>query len=150
MTDFQLHPQLSGDTQWLGDLPLCRVLLANDSRYPWLILVPKRASTRELYELSEAQQQQFMRESSAVSQLMASELAADKINIAALGNMVPQLHVHHVARFTSDDAWPDPIWGKLPALAYAELAAEVTWWQQRLGTLVEFSPSRSNKLTQTH
>lgn len=144
MTDFQLHPQLSGDTQWLGDFPLCRVLLANDSRYPWLILVPKRANTHELHELSEAQQQQFMRESSAVSRLMASELSADKINVAALGNMVPQLHVHHVARFTSDDAWPDPIWGKFSPLPYAELVAEVVQWQQRLSTLVEFSPSRSN------
>lgn len=141
MIDFQLHPQLSGDTQWLGDLPLCQVLLANDSRYPWLILVPRRAGTRELHELSEAQQQQFMRESSAVSQLMASELAADKINIAALGNMVPQLHVHHVARFTSDAAWPAPIWGKLPALAYAELTAEVEQWQQRLSTLSDFTSS---------
>lgn len=140
MSKFQLHPQLAADTQCLGEFPLSLVLLANDCQYPWLILVPKRAGIREIHHLSEADQQTLMRESCAVGRLMESALAAEKINVAALGNMVPQLHLHHVARFTTDAAWPAPIWGKHPAIAYANLGEEVVLWQQRLSKVDGFIP----------
>lgn len=139
MSTFELHPRLAADTIILGDLPLSRVLLAKDSQYPWLILVPKRADIREIHWLNEEEQLQLMRESCAVARLMETELAADKINVAALGNMVPQLHLHHVARFTRDASWPDPIWGKHPAQAYEDAASVADEWRQRLATLPEFS-----------
>lgn len=139
MSDFRLHPQLAADCVVLGELPLCLVLLAKDGRYPWLILVPKRADIREIHRLDEAEQRQLMRESCALARLMETELAADKMNIAALGNMVPQLHLHHVARFTTDDAWPGPIWGRHPALPYPDPGAEAERWRRRLAGLEGFS-----------
>lgn len=138
-SSFTLHPQLAADCLVLGELPLCLVLLANDSQYPWLILVPKRAALREIHHLSGPEQQQLMAESCAVASLLESELAAEKINVAALGNMVPQLHVHHVARFSSDVAWPAPIWGKQPATAYAKPHSQVSLWQQRLSSIEGFT-----------
>ena len=90
---FELHPRLQADTQILGDLPLCRVLLAKDSQYPWLILVPRVAGLREIHHLAPAQQQQLILESCAVATLMEETLGPDKINVAALGNLVPQLHL---------------------------------------------------------
>lgn len=136
---FTLHPQLAADCLVLGELPLCLVLLANDSQYPWLILVPKRAVLREIHHLSSAEQQQLMAESCAVASLLENELRAEKINVAALGNMVPQLHVHHVARFSSDAAWPAPIWGKQPAKAYSKPHSQVSLWQTRLATIEGFT-----------
>nr|WP_204796341.1 HIT domain-containing protein [Oceanisphaera litoralis] len=134
-----MHPQLAADTIILGELPLSLVLLARDGQYPWLILVPKRAGIREIHWLNEEEQQQLMRESCAVAALMETELAADKINVAALGNMVPQLHLHHVARFTGDAAWPGPIWGKHPAQAYEDPESVADEWRQRLAALTGFS-----------
>ncbi|PSJ42417.1 HIT family protein [Zobellella endophytica] len=139
MSEFRLHPQLAADCLVLGELSLCRVLLAKDGRYPWLILVPRRDGIREIHRLSEEDQQQLMRESCALARLMETELAADKLNVAALGNMVPQLHLHHVARFIGDDAWPGPIWGKHPSLPYPDPQAEAERWQQRLADLEGFS-----------
>lgn len=121
---FQLHPQLEKDTFHVAQLPLCEVLLMNDSQYPWLILVPAVADITEIYQLSEERQQQLMRESSRVSYAMQQLFQADKMNIAALGNMVPQLHLHHIARFTTDKAWPGPIWGVVAAAPYSEKARE--------------------------
>lgn len=135
---FALHQQLAADTFVLGELPLCLVLLANDSQYPWLILVPKRENLREIHHLSSAEQQQLMSESCAVARILESELAAEKINVAALGNMVPQLHVHHVARFSSDAAWPAPIWGKLPAKPYDKPHSQISLWQARLSSIEGF------------
>lgn len=124
---FQLHPQLKKDTIHITSLELCDVLLMNDSQYPWLILVPRQEDITEIYQLSEQQQQLLMRESSRVSQAMQQLFNADKMNVAALGNMVPQLHIHHIARFKNDTAWPGPIWGVSPAQAYSEqLLAERT------------------------
>lgn len=108
---FTLHPQLENDTTTLGEFPLCTVLLAKDDSVPWLILVPKTDGIRELHHLSMEKQQQFLVESQVVCQALESLFKPDKINIGALGNMVPQLHIHHVARFISDIAWPGPIWG---------------------------------------
>lgn len=98
---------------------LCRVLLMNNSNYPWLILVPRREGVREIFELTEADQQQLLRESSQVSQALVKLVNPDKINIAALGNMVPQLHIHHIARFRNDPAWPAPVWGHSEAAPYS-------------------------------
>lgn len=137
---FELHPTLAADSVVLGELPLCLVLLARDSHYPWLILVPRQPGVREIYELGEAGSQQLMRESCALAALMQRELKADKLNIAAIGNMVPPLHLHHVARFRDDPAWPKPIWGQLPARPYAldELALQVSLWRSRLAALDGF------------
>ena len=120
----KLHPQLQHDTIILGTLPLSLVLLMPDAHYPWLILVPQREHIGDIDELSEADQQQLMQESSFVSRTMKTLFQPDKINIAALGNIVPQLHIHHVARFHSDAAWPAPVWGALPAQPYEAKALE--------------------------
>lgn len=117
---FELHPQLAKDCLLIEELTLCSVLLLNDSNYPWLILVPRRDNIREIFELSEADQVQLMRESSAVAAMMARHFAADKMNVAALGNQVPQLHIHHIARYTSDVSWPGPVWGVVPPQPYSE------------------------------
>ncbi|ELR67349.1 Diadenosine tetraphosphate (Ap4A) hydrolase [Photobacterium marinum] len=108
---FTLHPRLAADTTVLGDLPLCRVLLSKEALGPWLILVPRKDNLTEIHHLPEDEQFQLMRESSAVATLLENDYQADKINVGALGNLVPQLHVHHIARFKDDVAWPGPIWG---------------------------------------
>lgn len=139
---FELHPQLAADTVTVGDLPLSRVLLMNDSRYPWIILVPRRAGLRELYELHEADLQRFWRESVLLSRTLMATHHGDKLNIAALGNMVPQLHVHHVVRYTTDAAWPAPVWGKHPALHYTAdaLAQQVGLLRSALGPDLQPQP----------
>ena len=122
---FQLHPQLEADTIMLGDFPLCRLLLLNDANYPWFVLVPRREDVREIFELSADDQAALLQESSFLAQRISEVFGADKINIAALGNLVPQLHVHHIVRYHDDPAWPAPVWGKVPARPYErrELAA---------------------------
>ncbi|MDX8404197.1 MAG: HIT domain-containing protein [Mariprofundaceae bacterium] len=117
---FELHPRLNEDCITIGNFPLCRLLLMNDANYPWFILVPQREGIREIFELSEDEQKQLMDESSLFSQFIAGHFNADKINIAALGNVVPQLHIHHVVRYKDDLAWPAPIWGHAAARAYTE------------------------------
>ncbi|MEZ5453619.1 MAG: HIT domain-containing protein [Thiothrix sp.] len=117
-TGFELHPQLAQDTHFVTDLPLCRVLLMNESRYPWLILVPRRADIREIHELDAADRQQLWEESDQVSRALMALFQPDKLNLAALGNMVPQLHLHYVARFRTDAAWPAPVWGKFAPEPY--------------------------------
>jgi len=124
---FELHPRLREDCIDIGDFPLCRLLLMNYAAYPWFVLVPRRAGVREIFELSEADQQQLLLESSTLARAIAEQFHADKINIAALGNMVPQLHIHHIVRFTGDAAWPAPVWGHAAATPYSEQAlAEMT------------------------
>lgn len=115
---FALHPRLEADTLVLGELPLCRVLLCLDGRYPWVILVPRREGVREIHGLSVRDRATLMEEQAAVAAAMQAALSADKMNVAALGNMVPQLHVHVIARFEGDDAWPGAIWGAHPPLSY--------------------------------
>jgi diadenosine tetraphosphate (Ap4A) HIT family hydrolase len=121
---FSLHPQLAADTILIGHLPLCEVLLMNDATYPWLILVPRREDVRELFELDEADQKQSQIESLALSTLLMQHFQGDKFNYAALGNMVSQLHLHHIVRFKHDAAWPKPVWGAAPAHAYSEQQAQ--------------------------
>ena len=125
---FKLHDALARDCAVVGDLPLCRLLLMDDSQYPWLILVPHRENLREVCDLSAEDQQLYLGESNATCAVLQNTFAAEKLNVAALGNMVPQLHIHHIARFAADPAWPKPVWGLLPAKAYesATLAARLT------------------------
>ena len=134
---FQLHPQLQQDCIVIGKFELCRLLLMNDANYPWFILVPERDHLREIYELSVAEQGQLIRESSLLARALATCFKADKINIAALGNIVPQLHIHHIVRYTHDPAWPAPVWGKLPAKPYQ--AAEIDAVAGKLKTYLSVS-----------
>lgn len=115
---FSLHPRLLADCIELGDLPLCKLLLMNDSQYPWFILVPRKSEVTEVYELSQADQQQLSKESATLAKRLMKHYKGDKMNIAALGNVVPQLHIHHVVRFKFDPSWPDPVWGKHKAVPY--------------------------------
>ena len=115
---FELHPQLAADCLHVGDFDLCRLLLVGDSRYPWFILVPRRPGISEIYELCGNDQQALIAESSRLAERLAEAFKPDKLNIAAIGNVVPQLHLHHVARFVGDAAWPGPIWGRLPPVPY--------------------------------
>lgn len=116
--DFELHPTLAADTFEIGDLPLCRVLLMNDARYPWLILVPRQSESTEVWQLSDEDQQQLLRESNLIAEKLANLLEPDKLNIASIGNKVSQLHLHHIARFEGDDVWPEPVWGRGERLTY--------------------------------
>ncbi|MFD2167191.1 HIT domain-containing protein [Thalassotalea euphylliae] len=118
MTTFALHPQLAADCIELMDLPLCKLLLCNDSQYPWFILVPRVEDVQDIYQLDWNEQQQFLNESSMLSEVLMQLFNGKKMNVAALGNVCPQLHIHHVVRFENDAAWPKPIWGVHPVKAY--------------------------------
>src|SRR5262245_9615697 len=118
--DWSLHPQLAHDTVPIGDLPLARALLTNDTNYPWLILVPRLPGLVELIDLEENAQVQLLGEIAATARALKSVTQCDKLNNAALGNQVPQLHVHVIARRHSDAAWPKPVWGVKPPLAYGD------------------------------
>ncbi|MBI3774357.1 MAG: HIT family protein [Gammaproteobacteria bacterium] len=115
---FELHADLRRDCFAIGTFPLCNFLAMNDANFPWFILVPARHEVREIYQLNETDQLQLLRESSYLAQQLALEFNADKINIAALGNITPQLHIHHIVRYRSDPAWPKPVWGQQPATPY--------------------------------
>ena len=117
---FQLDPQLESDTVLVGRFPLSLLLLSKDANYPWCILVPQREAIREIYQLSAEDRQQLLKESCLVAETMAVLFAADKINVATIGNKVPQLHMHHVVRFQNDAAWPGPVWGAVDAESYPE------------------------------
>ncbi len=119
---FEMDKRLAGDTVVLGDFALSRVLLMNDSRYPWLILVPRIADASEVFELSAEQQQQLWQETNIVAQVLKSAFHADKINIATLGNVVKQLHMHIVVRMQNDEQWPAPVWGRGAAQLYTNQA----------------------------
>lgn len=126
MSEFILHQTLAADTAEIARWPLCRVLLMKDSRYPWLILVPARAEMRDLHDLDSADQVELMTEIDRASRVLVALHAPDKINVGALGNMVPQLHIHVIARFRDDDAWPGPVWGAHPAKPYPDEALDRT------------------------
>ena len=117
---FELHHRLTSDTSFLADWPLCRVLLMNDARYAWLILVPRREALREIHELSSPERQQLIEEIASASQALGSVAQFDKINVGALGNLVPQLHIHVIARRADDAAWPGPVWGQGTAIPYSD------------------------------
>lgn len=136
MPDFALHPRLAADTLVVGDLPLCRVLLMADARFPWLILVPRRPELREVTDLSPADRAVLMEEIAAASHALARETGAEKLNLGALGNVVSQLHIHVVARFAADAAWPGPVWGSGPPLPYPTGAARAL--ADRIGAAAGF------------
>lgn len=119
-----LHPQLEADTVLVGELALSRLLLANDANYPWLILVPRCEGVSEIIDLDGAGQAELTREIALVCRALKAVTPCDKLNVAALGNMVPQLHVHIIARRHGDPAWPKPIWGVVPARPYDAVARE--------------------------
>ena len=117
---FNLDQRLQNDTVHIVDLPLCRVLLMNDSQFPWLILVPRINDLVELTDLTDEQMACYVEESRQVSAILTVLYHPDKLNIAALGNVVRQLHIHHVARYERDVAWPAPIWGRQPVKPYSD------------------------------
>ncbi|KPQ20476.1 MULTISPECIES: HIT family protein [unclassified Halomonas] len=119
MTTFVLDERLANDTQLLADLPLCRALLMLDARYPWVILVPRREALSEIFELTADEQQQLWKEASQLGEAMKTAFNGDKLNIATLGNVVSQLHVHVVVRRQDDDVWPAPVWGNGAAEPYS-------------------------------
>lgn len=127
---FALDSRLEQDTLLIGDFPLCRLLLSNDSNYPWFILVPRREAISEVFELEPAEQLQLWQETTHLAGVLKGEFQGQKMNIATLGNVVSQLHMHVIVRQGDDAAWPGPVWGKLPASPYTE--ARVTAIRQRL------------------
>ncbi len=132
---FQLHPRLEQDCIAIGRFELCRLLMMNDSQYPWFILVPERADLQEIYQLNKAERELLTEESSYLAENLAALYKADKMNIAAIGNMVPQLHIHHIVRYQVDKAWPAPVWGKFDAVPYTErqIADNLTRIKAHLG-----------------
>ena len=121
---FSLHPKLAEDTLPIVELALCDVLLMNDRRFPWCILVPRLDNLRELHEIPDPRQAALYEEISATSRALERVVGAEKINVAALGNIVAQLHIHVIARFSSDAAWPAPVWGFGSAEPYPEPGIE--------------------------
>lgn len=115
---FVLHPQLASDCIVVGQFELSTLLLMNDRQFPWFILVPRREDVTEVFQLDLADRAQLLDESCWLAEALKDAFAAHKINVAALGNMVSQLHIHHIARYREDPAWPAPVWGKLPAVPY--------------------------------
>lgn len=111
MAEFELHPRLAADTALVADWTLSRVVLMNDARYAWLVLVPRVRDAVELFDLSEADRRELIEEIARAARLLKGASGATKINVGALGNLVPQLHVHIVARHPGDPAWPGPVWG---------------------------------------
>lgn len=141
-TPFELDPRLRADSTWVGESQLSELRLINDARYPWLLLVPRRGGIREAFELSLEDQQTLGRESNVVSYVMHRLFGPAKLNVAALGNVVPQLHVHHVARSIGDPAWPGPVWGHSPAQPYASVQLRAMLKRLRdseLGALFPYS-----------
>ncbi len=119
---FELDPRLAADTVELARWPLCRVLLMNDANYPWLILVPAKPDLRDIDQLGESDRHVLIDEIARASGILRRIVNPHKLNVAALGNQVAQLHVHVIARFTTDPAWPRPVWGVVPAKRYDDAA----------------------------
>lgn len=142
---FSLDARLAQDAHVIGDFPLCRLLLSNDTNYPWFILVPRRPDITEVFHLNDADRQVLWNETDTLAKLLHRGYGADKINIATLGNVVSQLHMHVIVRYRTDAAWPAPVWGKLPAVPYTEeqLAAVRDMLASVLGTDFVFSEGRA-------
>jgi len=121
---FQLHPQLQRDCFYVGRFSLSQVLMMNDSQFPWFILVPERDGVTESYQLAVQERACLQEESCFLAQALADIYRADKMNIAAIGNVVPQLHIHHIVRYRTDPVWPAPVWGRLAAVPYSDSARD--------------------------
>lgn len=117
---FLFDPRLLKDCEVLGKFKLCHVLLMRDANYPWCVLVPDREKAVEIFDLSDDDQKQLNTESNELLAFLKKEFKADKMNVAALGNVVSQLHIHHIVRYTNDIAWPKPVWGAFPAKKYSD------------------------------
>jgi diadenosine tetraphosphate (Ap4A) HIT family hydrolase len=132
---FTLHPRLQHDCISVGRFELCRLLMMNDSLYPWFILVPEKADVSEIYQLDQAERGLFIEESCFLAENLAALYQADKMNVAAIGNMVPQLHLHHIVRYRTDKAWPGPVWGKFDAVPLTEqqISRHLSCLKDRLG-----------------
>ena len=139
MNNFTLHERLRNDTVKVMDLKLCRVLLMNDSSFPWLILVPMREGATEVHELSKEDRATLIEEASVAARAISAAFSPDKINMGALGNLVPQLHVHVVGRTRTDRAWPGPVWGSGPAVPYTTAQLEQTLASLRSALSKEFA-----------
>lgn len=122
---FTLHPKLEQDTFLVTDLDLCRVLMMNDSQFPWLILVPRKKDCSEIYDLADDDIERLNQESLLISKILMRHFKGDKLNIATLGNIVPQLHIHHIVRYKRDIAWPAPVWGKQAPIPYSKNEATI-------------------------
>lgn len=140
---FTLSAQLQKDCFVVGNLKLCQILLLNDANFIWLVLVPRRQDVREIFELSNADQHQLLEESSFLGKLIKENFPCDKLNIAALGNIVPQLHVHHIARRKDDPCWPGVVWGYGQGRAYhdQEKTALLHQLQKALRADPDFNPA---------
>lgn len=132
---FVLDSRLQQDSLVLGDFPLCRLLLSKHANYPWFILVPRRADISEVFQLEGDDQQQLWSETSYLAEALQAAFAADKMNVAALGNVVSQLHMHVIVRYRDDAAWPAPVWGKCQAQAYTD--EQVEGIRQRLRAVLD-------------
>lgn len=139
MTSFTLNPRLEGDSYPLLDLRLCAVRLMKDANYPWLLLVPQRDDLVEIIDLDKTDQLDLMREIALASRVLRSVTEAEKLNVGALGNQVSQLHVHVIARFRNDSAWPGPIWGAVPLTPYQDMEADHLITRLREGFLSSMS-----------
>jgi len=135
-THYELDPQLAADTQPLASLALSELRLMDDANYPWLVLVPRVPGARELIDLEAAQRRQLTDEIDLAARLLRDVFRPFKLNIAALGNLVPQLHVHVIARYEGDPAWPAPVWGRVAARPYTpeELIERVSRLRDALPT----------------
>lgn len=138
---FTLDTRLDQDTWLIGDLPLCRLLLSKDSNYPWFILVPRREGISELFQLDDSDQQLMWGETTDVARVLKELFGAHKMNVATLGNVVSQLHMHVIVRYRTDAAWPDPVWGKRPAVPYGE--AQVSEIRSKLKQAFTFLEDKS-------
>jgi len=131
---FEMDSRLRQDSLVLGEFALCRLLLSKDANYPWFILVPKREKVSELFDMSPQDQAQLWKETTYLAEALKREFAADKMNVATLGNVVSQMHMHVIVRRNGDAAWPAPVWGKVPAVEYGP--GEVDAIRQRLRALL--------------
>ncbi|QRV24173.1 HIT domain-containing protein [Marinomonas foliarum] len=131
---FELNPVLGRDSILVGHFSLCQLRIINDAQFPWFILVPQRNDISEIYQLVEEDRQQLLLESCVLAEVLHDAFSATKLNVAALGNQVPQLHVHHIVRYKTDPCWPDPIWGKNKAVPYAQ--AELAEILQKVQSLL--------------
>lgn len=135
-----IHPRLQQDCLVVGRFPLSHLLLMRDANYPWFILVPDREDVTEIHHLAEADRLQLLHESCSLSVALETAFHPDKLNVAAIGNLVPQLHIHHVVRYRDDVAWPAPVWGRLPPKPYsdAQLEARLVTLKASLAGDVEY------------
>jgi diadenosine tetraphosphate (Ap4A) HIT family hydrolase len=139
MAMFTLDPRLQQDTLVIGDFALCRLLLMNDAQFPWFILVPRREEMSEVFQLDIADQRLLWQETSELAETLKDTFAADKMNVANLGNMVSQLHMHVIVRRRDDAVWPAPVWGKLPAQPYSAEQLAAVMAKLRMALADDFS-----------